>query len=101
MARGSKKPGMPSRAAEAALNWFCHSRVPAQSGSRCGAAERDEVPELLEPVDAPLRRVAGDQRGVDGADRHAGDPVDLLVALVRAGVDAGLVGAQGAAPLQH
>ena len=34
-------------------------------------ARRDPAPEFGQPFQAPLQRVAGDQRGVDGADRDA------------------------------
>src|SRR5215831_17264352 len=37
------------------------------------------APELLQPVEAMLRLVAGDQAGVDGADRGADDPVRVIM----------------------
>src|SRR5271157_6234115 len=36
---------------------------------------RNAIPEFAQSFDAPLRRVAGDQCGIDGADRYTGDPV--------------------------
>jgi hypothetical protein len=48
-----------------------------------------------------LRRVAGDQAGIDGADRGADDPVRLDAGLVQRLIDAGLIGPERAAALQH
>ena len=45
--------------------------------------------------------VAGDQAGVDGADRGADHPVRLDAGLVQRLVDAGLIGPERAAALQH
>ena len=42
------------------------------------------APEFLQPVQAILRLVAGDQAGVDGADRGADDPVGLDAGFVQA-----------------
>ena len=39
--------------------------------------------------------------GVDRANRDAGDPVGIDIGFGERGVDPGLVGAEGAAPLQH
>src|SRR5262249_52767588 len=36
------------------------------------------APEFLQPVEAMLALVAGDQAGVDGADRGADDPVRII-----------------------
>ena len=58
------------------------------------------VPELLQPGQAILRLVAGDQAGVDGADRCADDPVGLDAGLVQRLIDAGLIGAERAAALE-
>ena len=55
----------------------------------------------LQPRQPVLRRIAGDQAGVDGADRGADDPVRLDAGLMQRLVDAGLVGAERAAALQH
>ena len=57
-----------------------------------------ERPELRDPL---VRRIAGDDGGVDRADRDAGDPVGIDLGLGERGVDPGLVGAERAAALQH
>ncbi len=62
---------------------------------------RNAIPEVVQPLDPAFRRIAGDQRRIDGADRHAGDPVRREPFLGEAIVDASLIGAQGAAALQH
>ena len=59
------------------------------------------LPELAQARQPVLRRIAGDQAGVDGADRGADDPVRLDAGLVQRLVDAGLIGAKRAAALQH
>jgi hypothetical protein len=61
---------------------------------------RDALPELAQPLDPPLGRVAGDERGIDRADRDAGDPVGGVVHRRERLEHAGLVGAQRAAALQ-
>src|SRR6516165_12213768 len=58
----------------------------------------DFLPELAQPVDAPLGRVAGDDGGVDGADRNADDPVGMKPGLGQGFIDSRLVGAERAAP---
>ena len=45
--------------------------------------------------------VAGDEGGVDGADGGADDPVGHQIVFVQRLVHPGLVGAKGAAALQH
>ena len=50
---------------------------------------------------ARFGKIARDKRGVDGADRNAGHPIRCDAGLGQALVDAGLVGAQRAAALQH
>src|SRR5262245_54911634 len=59
------------------------------------------APELLQPVEAMLALVAGDQAGVDGADRGADDPVRLDHAFVERLIDARLIGAERTAALEH
>ena len=61
---------------------------------------RHLLPEFAQPGNAPLRRVAGDQRRVDGADRDARHPVRHLVHRRQRFEHAGLVGAERAAALQ-
>jgi len=36
---------------------------------------RKPIPKFAQSFNAALRRVAGDQRRIDGADRYTGDPV--------------------------
>ena len=48
-----------------------------------------------------LGLVAGDQAGIDGADRRADDPVRLDPAFVERLIDARLVGAERTAALEH
>src|SRR5262249_1882291 len=59
------------------------------------------VPELVEALQPLLRRVAGKDRGVQGTDRDAAEPVGHDPGFVQALVDSRLVGAQGAAALKH
>jgi hypothetical protein len=92
---------MPTSEAIAALYWFCVARSPIHEGRRCDGPGGHEVPELAQPVDPVLGRVAGDQRGIDGADRDAGDPVRLQLGLAERGIHAGLVGTERPAALQH
>jgi hypothetical protein len=61
---------------------------------------RHELPERAQTVDPRVGGVAGDDGGIDGADRDAGDPVGGDVRLGQCLVHAGLVGAERAAALQ-
>ena len=61
----------------------------------------DAVPEFAQRRQPPLRRIAGDQRGIDGADADTGHPFRLQPRLVECLIDAALIGAQRAAALQH
>src|SRR4029079_17852480 len=61
----------------------------------------DQFPELAQPLGAPLRRVAGDQRAVDGADRYARNPVGVIAALGQRRVDTCLIGAKRTSTLQN
>src|SRR5216683_2127661 len=61
----------------------------------------DALPEFAQPRHALSRCIAGDQRGVDRADRGADDPVGLDPGLVHRFVNADLVCARRAAALQH
>ena len=77
--RGAKKPGAPNTAAISALLRFWTPRSKPANASDVGADRLgDQLPELAQPFDAALGRVAGDQRGVDRADRDAGHPVGRL-----------------------
>jgi len=71
-----------------------HDRIPRH---RLG----HHVPEFLQPLDALFALIAGDDRGVDRADRDAGDPVRLEIEMTQRLVGAGLVGAERAATLQN
>ena len=46
------------------------------------------------------RRIAGDDRGIDGADRDAGNPFRLEIVVTQRLIGAGLIGAERAAALQ-
>jgi hypothetical protein len=76
--------------------------VAAAHVDRAEAQVRLAVVDAVEVDDALQRRPQpGDDRGVDGPDGDAGHPVRLKVRLRESLVDAGLVGSQGASPLQH
>src|SRR6266567_2411481 len=62
---------------------------------------RDHLPEFLETLDPLFTRIAGDDRGVDGADRDAGDPFRLEIEVTQGLIGAGLIGAERAAALQN
>ena len=59
------------------------------------------LPEFAQARQPVLGLVAGDQAGIDGADRGADDPVRLDAGLVQGLVDARLIRAKRAAALQH
>ena len=61
----------------------------------------DAVPEFAQALQPLLRPVAGDDGGIDGADGDAGHPVRLQPGFMQGLIDAGLIGAQRAAALQH
>jgi hypothetical protein len=60
----------------------------------------DPAPEFLQLRESVLWLVAGDDGGVDRADRRSDQPVGLDPGLVQGLVDAGLVGAERAAALE-
>ena len=60
----------------------------------------DAPPELAQLGEPVLRLVAGDDGGVDRADRRSDQPVGLDAGLVQRLVDAGLVGAERPAALE-
>ena len=60
-----------------------------------------QFPELAQPPDAALGRVAGDDGAVDGADGDAGDPGGGDAGRHQPLVHAGLIGAERAAALQQ
>ncbi|MEY9429513.1 hypothetical protein ABIF96_006001 [Bradyrhizobium ottawaense] len=61
----------------------------------------DALPEDAQRLEPLFRLVAGDDGGVDRADRDTADPVGLDAGLVQRLIDTGLVGAERAAALQH
>ena len=63
------------------------------------AVGRHLRPKFAQPIDSVIRRIACDDGGVDGADRYAGNPIRLNSGLAQRLVDAGLIGAKGAATL--
>jgi len=93
---GLKKPGMPA------------SRVDQRGvGEPRPVHQTPEflalhpAPEFLQPVEAILGLIAGDQAGVDGADRRADDPIRLDPGFVERLIDTRLVSAERAAALEH
>ena len=61
----------------------------------------DYFPEFAQPVDTSFRRIAGDDRGIDCADRNADDPVRMKPSLGQRLINTRLIGAERAAPLQQ
>ena len=61
----------------------------------------DSFPELAQLLDAPFRRIAGDQCRVDGPDRNTRDPVRVQVGFGQSLIDAGLIGAERSTALQQ
>jgi len=61
---------------------------------------RDLLPKGAQFFEPCLGGVAGDQGGVDRADRNSGDPIGMQVRLGQPLIHAGLEGAERAAPLQ-
>src|SRR6185437_16950027 len=59
------------------------------------------LPQRLELREASLRRVAGEDRGVDRADRDAAQPVRLEAVLVQRLIDADVIRPERPAALQH
>src|SRR6266404_1631623 len=66
-----------------------------------GHRRGDQLPEFLEAPDPLFARIAGDDRGVDGADRDAGNPFRLEIKVTQGLIGAGLIGAERAAALQN
>jgi len=65
--------------------------------SEGGASDR--FPEFSQFLDALPRRIAGDKGRVRRADRNSGDPVGVQIRLRQGLINAGLIGAEGAAAL--
>ena len=100
--RGEKKPGTPAVSTKPADHSWSNSRTWSLGKiGKLGSAARDQIPEGVEPFDALFRRVAREDRGIDRADRDAGDPVDLDPARRQPLDHARLIAAQRATALQH
>ena len=104
---GKEKPGLEEsglpqhRGHEGARMVAQHAEHVAVRRVGPDLAARDQLPELPQPVQPVFRLVAGDDRGVDGADRHPGEPGRLAAGLGERVINPGLIGAQRAAALQH
>ena len=61
----------------------------------------DAVPERMQALEPAFRRIAGDQRGVNRADRRADHPVGLDSGFVQGGIHADLISTQRAPALEH
>jgi hypothetical protein len=68
---------------------------------RATTKEAHLLPERQQLLDTPLRRIAGDDGRIDRADGDAGDPVRRDAGLGQLLIDAGLIGAEGAAALEN
>jgi hypothetical protein len=62
---------------------------------------RDRVPKLAQRINATLRRIAGDDRRIDGADRDSGNPIGMQIGLGQRLINASLIGAERAAALEQ
>jgi hypothetical protein len=58
-------------------------------------------PKLAQPIGAGIRRIAGNDGRIDRPNRDAGDPIGMYSGLREGLVDAGLIGPERAAALQH
>ena len=103
-----EKPLAPPARARQAFIWLRHWRAAspfarsahplAPVPTRVGG---NAFPEGTELVDACFRRVAGNQRPIDGADRDAGDPIGIKTGLGQCLVDPGLIRTERAAALKQ
>src|SRR6516164_7050103 len=66
-------------------------------GNRC----RRHLPEFLEPVDTLFRTIAGNDRGVDGADRDSCDPFRLKTVMAKRLKGTRLIGTKRTAALEN
>jgi hypothetical protein len=57
----------------------------------------DRAPEFAQRIDATLRRIAGDDRRIDGANRDSGNPIGMQISFGQGLVNACLIGAERAA----
>ena len=74
---------------------------PLNEGGHPHRSLGDGLPEFAQAIDPAFRRIAGDQRRIDGADRDSGDPVRMEVRFRQRLIDAALIGAERAATLQQ
>ena len=97
--RGTKKPGTPNAAADAALTRLNVGRTRSSADVRMnGLPDDTRSQNSRRRGDAVAPAVARDQRGVDGADGHAGDPIRCDARFGETLVDAGLIGAERPRP---
>ena len=71
----------------------CRSTARSANQGKFGNPDRrlgDRFPEVAQPFDAPLRRIAGNQRTVDAADRRAANPMHVDIGFVDRLINAGL-----------
>src|SRR6516165_3184228 len=76
-------------------------QCPEDRMRRHGGARRHAVPEATQARDALLRWITGNQRAVDGTDRHPGDPVGRTACLGQPFEYPCLVCAERSAALKH
>ena len=62
---------------------------------------RHQPPEIIQPLHPLLGRIPGNQRRVDGPNRHASHPLRMHLVLTERVIHPGLIRAQGTATLQH
>ncbi len=86
-------------AAQRAVIQFGHRT--AQRHLLARKADGQGGPEGFQLLDAVLGRIAGDDRGIDGADGNPGDPVRPDIVFMQDFEGAGLIGAERPAALEH
>src|SRR5262245_14660265 len=62
---------------------------------------RDRLPKFAQRVDPLLRRIAGDDRRIDGADRNSCNPIGMQIVLCQRLINTGLISAERAAALKQ
>src|SRR5271156_6214327 len=73
-------------------------------GFPIGNAKRrraDAFPKLAQAVDAPFRRVAGDDRGIDRPDGNSRNPIRMQSGFGQALINPGLIRAESATALEQ
>ena len=99
--RGVKKPGTPKAAIMAALVSLNSDRARSSSSPGSRTPATTPSPRIPSADRRAFARVAGDDRGIDGADRDACDPFRLEIKMAQRLIGAGLIGAERAAALQN